>query len=156
MRLAETNTHNKKETIMEIRNDGGNAPAPVKKQRMFAHPFSFRGRIRRLEFGLSAIIYSACMYLITVIDGEFRDPLRFLVAIAAIWFMLAQQIKRFHDRDGAGWNIFTLLIPIYGWIVIYMQLFEDGDPCENNYGPDPKGRDIYADVAEEESGEVEE
>jgi hypothetical protein len=29
----------------------------VEKQRMFAHPFSFHGRIRRLEYGLSYIIY---------------------------------------------------------------------------------------------------
>lgn len=30
------------------------------KQRMFQHPFSFKGRIRRLEYGLSYLLFKGC------------------------------------------------------------------------------------------------
>ena len=36
---------------------------------MFANPFSFEGRIRRLEFGLSAIIYQVIVFFIGFILG---------------------------------------------------------------------------------------
>lgn len=40
------------------------------KQRLFAHPFSPEGRIRRLEFGLSYIIYILLMVCIGVLSEE--------------------------------------------------------------------------------------
>ena len=37
------------------------------KQRMFQNPFSAKGRIRRLEYGLSYLIYVAYYYTIALI-----------------------------------------------------------------------------------------
>lgn len=113
------------------------------KQRLFAHPFSPEGRIRRLEFGLSYIIY----ILLTVCIGALSEEapiLFFLFAIPLIWFWLAQLCKRFHDRNQSGARIFTLIIPLYNIYVLLMLFFADGDEYENDYGPDPKGRNTLA------------
>ena len=74
---------------------------------MFKSPFSFNGRIRRLEFGLSILIYYAYLFLSMglAIGEEF-----FVVMIPAYWFILAQGSKRCHDRGNSGWY---QLIPFY-------------------------------------------
>ena len=115
---------------------------PHVKQRMFSHPFSFRGRIRRLEYCLSLII----VYIYISIIEQFTDIITdttlgaiFLLIslIPLYWFLWAQGAKRCHDRDNSG---FYQIIPFYGlWM-----MFGDGNECENEYGFDPKGRNIFS------------
>lgn len=114
----------------------------LEKQSLFAHPFSFKGRIRRLEFGLSYILYILLMVCIGALSEE--APILALFAIPLIWFWLAQLCKRFHDRNQSGARIITLIIPFYNIYVSFMLLFADGDEYENDYGPDPKGRNMFA------------
>jgi uncharacterized membrane protein YhaH (DUF805 family) len=100
---------------------------------MFKQPFSFDGRIRRTEFGLSYIIYIVAAVVIGAlmsIDGSFS--LLGLLFIPAIWFLLAQGAKRCHDRGNSGWY---LLIPFY----VFWMLFADSDIGSNEYGLNPKG-----------------
>ena len=114
----------------------------VEKQAMFSHIFSFSGRIRRMEFGLSYIIYGVLAIVLSVCAEE--TPLLGLFYIPLLWFTWAQMCKRFHDKGESGLRIFTLLIPLYNIYVMIMLFFEDGEPYENDYGKDPKGRDMYA------------
>lgn len=110
------------------------------EQRMFAHPFSFEGRIRRTELWLSYIVgYIFCIAAGFVLGacGLYDEGFEWIIMIPYLWFMYAQLAKRCHDRDNSGWYI---LIPFY----IFWLLFADGDPYENSYGQDPKGRNIYA------------
>ena len=115
---------------------------PCVKQSMFSHPFSFSGRIRRLEFGLSYILYILLMVCIGALSDE--APILGLFAIPLIWFWLAQLCKRFHDRNQSGARILTLIIPLYNIYVTLMLFFADGDAHENDYGFDPKGRNIFS------------
>lgn len=110
---------------------------------MFAHPFSFKGRIRRLEYALSYLIYNVYFFIIEMETSKMSDDnlslllLMLVTMILMVWFILAQGAKRCHDRDNNGWWQF---IPFY----FLWMLFGDGDEYENDYGKDPKGRDIYA------------
>lgn len=107
----------------------------VEKQRMFAHPFSFHGRIRRLEYGLSYIIYLVWYSFASVFsEGDGDGAIIYLITLVPfLWFILAQGCKRCHDRNNSGWY---QIIPFYGlWM-----LFADGDIGENDYGPNPKGK----------------
>lgn len=108
---------------------------------MFSRAFLFSGRIRRLEFGLSFIIYVIIAFLVNVNIDEM--PLIGLLYIPLLWFWWAQLCKRFHDRNLSGMHILTLFIPLYNLYVLFMQFFADGDEYENDYGVDPKGRNIY-------------
>ncbi|TDQ32650.1 DUF805 domain-containing protein [Zeaxanthinibacter enoshimensis] len=101
---------------------------------MFKNPFSFKGRIRRSEFGISYIIFMFVYYLLIMLmafSGDAGGILFFLFIVPAIWFMWAQAAKRCHDLGNSGW---FQLIPFYGfWL-----LFADGQRHENEYGEDPK------------------
>ena len=97
--------------------------------RMFQSPFSFKGRIRRTEYGISLIIYYALYgVLVAMMDGS---DLAALAIIPLLWFFLAQGAKRCHDRGNSGWY---QIIPFYFlWL-----LFGEGDKGPNEYGADPK------------------
>ena len=101
---------------------------------MFQYPFSFNGRIRRTEYGLSIIFFYAYCFLTGFLIGLLRlpAPVMYLLLIPGYWFLLAQGVKRCHDRGNSGWYI---LIPLYGFIMI----FAEGEHGVNYYGPNPKG-----------------
>ncbi|NUY82428.1 DUF805 domain-containing protein [Flavobacterium sp. MAH-1] len=107
---------------------------------MFKNPFSFEGRIRRMEYGLSLILYIIVYYsllfgsgMLTGNPSTVGSIVLFVVIIPLIWFMIAQAAKRCHDRGNSGW---WQLIPFYGlWL-----LFADGEYGENAYGPNPKNQ----------------
>lgn len=108
-------------------------PRPEPTQEMFSDPFSFEGRIRRLELNLSMIIYTVIALIVNLIgeSGGFMGIV-YLAYIPMLWFNIAQCVKRCHDRGNSGWY---LLIPLYGlWL-----LFGDSDPGDNEYGRNPKG-----------------
>ena len=103
---------------------------------MFKSPFSFEGRIRRLEYGLSMIIYTVVITILELAVGNSESSslgiIFFILILPCLFFMLAQGAKRCHDRGNSGW---FQLIPFYGlWM-----LFADSEPGINQYGPNPKG-----------------
>ena len=109
-------------------------------QRMFQNPFSIKGRIRRLEYGLSYLIYLAYYFTISAViafldtSGISEDVFWILLfpMLPAYWFLIAQGTKRCHDRENSGWY---QIIPFYAlWM-----LFGASDYGENYYGPNPKG-----------------
>lgn len=105
---------------------------------MFQTPFSFEGRIRRLEFGFSYIIYAVCYLFIYIMASSGGTMGIFgLAFIPLVWFLWAQGAKRCHDLGKSG---FFQLIPFY----IFWMWFEDSHYGENEYGYNPKdlGNDI--------------
>ena len=107
---------------------------------MFINNFSSNGRIRRLEFGLSILIYYGVTYLIGytlgymgVTDGATYGLGILYISIIPmlIWFIM-QGAKRSHDMGNSGWY---QLIPFY----ILWMLFAEGENKENKYGFNPKG-----------------
>lgn len=101
-------------------------------KKMFKNPFSFEGRIRRLEFGLSYIIYTFGYTLLAIFENDHSLLyLQIILIIPLVWFILAQGTKRCHDRGVRGWYQF---IPFY----VFWMLFADGDLNENKFGKNPK------------------
>lgn len=115
---------------------------PHVKQRMYSHPFSFRGRIRRLEYCLSFIfsyIYIAVIRVVNDLGAVTTSGGVFILLslIPLYWFILAQGAKRCHDLGNSG---LYQLIPFYGFLMV----LEGGDEGENEYGFDPKGRNVFS------------
>jgi len=110
---------------------------------MFKNPFSFNGRIRRLEYGLSTIIGCSCLGTLLILfnlssgvsgpdSGNLIVYIILLCVIPLYWFAFAQGAKRCHDLGNSGW---FQLIPLYGfWL-----LFADSENGVNRFGPNPKG-----------------
>jgi serine/threonine protein kinase len=108
----------RKETIVEKSNS--NSAQTEIKRRMFSAPFSFKGRIRRTEYGLSMII-AVFVNILTLGFG----------VLLTLPFMLAQGAKRCHDLNKSGW---FQLIPFYNILL----LFIEGDNGTNRFGDSPK------------------
>ena len=101
----------------------------IEPRKMFLAPFAFEGRIRRLEYGISWIIYYVAYVVILALVEEI--PIFGLAMIPIFWFLLAQGAKRCHDRGNSGWY---QIIPIYQlWMI-----FAEGDKGVNDYGNPPK------------------
>jgi len=105
---------------------------------MFKNPFSFSGRIRRTEYGLTLLIYFifvGCLQFAVDENSASADAVGLiflLLYIPVLRLMLAQGAKRCHDIGNSGW---FQIIPFYGlWM-----LFVNGEYGENKYGANPKG-----------------
>ena len=100
---------------------------------MFKAPFSFEGRIRRTEYGISVLIQSFVSVLLNLfITSQEGAVFGLILYIPLLWFGIAQAAKRCHDRGNSGW---WQLIPFYGlWL-----LFADSEHGHNQYGENPKG-----------------
>ncbi len=100
---------------------------------MFNNPFSFDGRIRRTEYGLSMILYFVAYAILFAVVASDRDfSILFIAMIPMLWFLWAQGAKRCHDLGNSGW---WQLIPLYPlWL-----LFQEGQIVANQYGENPKG-----------------
>lgn len=126
---------------------------------MFKSPFSFNGRIRRIEYFLSCLLGGAVTAIAfwlgvgTSLIGASQNSgsgfgigvlIGFSALIGGIWFTIAQDVKRLHDVDKSGWLIILLLIPIVNFILGLYMLFADGTVGPNRYGNDPKNRMPYS------------
>jgi uncharacterized membrane protein YhaH (DUF805 family) len=103
------------------------------KQGMFSSPFSFDGRIRRTEYGISLIIFVIVRAFVDSGLAEAEVLTIFITYIPMLWFIWAQSAKRCHDIGNNGW---WQLVPLY---VLWM-LFRNGQPGLNKYGVNPKDR----------------
>ncbi len=101
--------------------------------------FSFNGRIRRRTYWIISIIYSFIMVALEEATANGFDEggliVYFLILIPACWIMIATYAKRCHDLGHSGW---WMLIPFYTlWLA-----FQDSQPGDNEYGPNPKESEI--------------
>jgi len=119
------------EKIVEVFNKNERRGRTTKKG-MFSSPFSFDGRIRRTEYGISFIIYVIVAAFANAISESGEIPIIGLAYIPILWFLWAQGAKRCHDVGNNGWWQF---IPFY----LFWLLFQDGQPGINEYGHNPKG-----------------
>ena len=124
----------------------------------------FNGRATRSEFWYFVLIHVVVILILRVIDHAiwgsysvfelFRHTddlysseslLRLILAISiltTIYFIfvpyLAVAVRRLHDTNHSGWWVLMKIIPIVGWIVIFIFLVSDGTPGDNRFGSDPK------------------
>ena len=98
---------------------------------MFKAPFSFTGRIGRIEYlmtGLGLIFTAGLSSSFMRGDGEFFGV---IVMLIAFWVVIAQGWKRSQD---AGWHGIIGVIPYVNFVL----LFVGGDQGTNAYGPNPR------------------
>ncbi len=124
----------------------------MKNKKMFAAPLSFDGRIGRLEYLLTllfvlaailaflyykivycssfAVSYSEMLHNRNTHDMDVKNVLDSLALVIfiplAVWFEMAQAIKRCHDIGHSGC---LLLIPLMPIIILFMK----GDEQDNEY-----------------------
>lgn len=113
---------------------------------MFINLFSFKGRIRRLEYGLTYLGYILIVNVIEVVAAIYLDIknstiINLIVLILLIWIVLSQGAKRCHDRGNSGWY---QIIPFY----VFWMIFADENFGPNEYGNNPKGKGNHDEINE--------
>ena len=115
--------------------------------------FSFSGRTNRMKYWLVGIGVAVVSGVILAMMGMENfggagapdaapsgaaGAVLVLVGILNIWINLANNVKRFHDRDKSGWWVLIAFVPAIGalWILIECG-FLKGTGGSNRFGPDP-------------------
>ena len=115
---------------------------------------NFNDRARRKEYWMftliSAIISFALSYLESILgfsDGMFENGIISNIYSLAVFIpSLAVSVRRLHDVGKSGWMLLLVLLPIIGWIWLFILQVTEGDQGPNAYGSDPKG---FSDELEE-------
>jgi len=105
----------------------------------------FDGRSRRKEYWMFVLFN----FIISIVLASFERMLGlgseygtgFLSTIYSIGVLIpsiAVGIRRLHDIGKSGWWLLLALLPVIGWIWIFVLLVTDGHPGSNEYGTNPK------------------
>lgn len=63
-----------------------------------------------------------------------------LLSLALLYSSVVLDVKRSHDRNRSGLFVLLELLPIIGWVWVFVELgLLDGTPGPNRFGPSPKG-----------------
>jgi uncharacterized membrane protein YhaH (DUF805 family) len=85
-----------------------------------------------LPIGLSDVfsgVMDTALHAGGIVDG--------VAIVVTLIGSVAGTTKRLHDRGHSGWMQFTVLIPVFGWIWIFVELSRRGTAGRNSYGADP-------------------
>jgi len=97
----------------------------------------FMGRARRSEYWYFVLFNTIITAILVIIGLAIHFPsLNTIYSLAVLIPSIAVGVRRMHDVNKSGWFI---LIPIYNLILACT----DGTAGDNNYGPDPKGREGF-------------
>ena len=106
----------------------------------------FSGRAQRREYWMFVLFNILISIALVVIDSMvgFMDAengfglLSGLYTLAVLIPSLAVTVRRLHDTGHSGWWVLISLIPLVGAIVLLIFMVQDGQPDQNEYGPNPK------------------
>ena len=103
---------------------------------MLKRIFSLKGRIGQSEYIFSFLVYVLFCYLLSNIGYLFNGNFGVIIVLdgfgIAVWFLVAQGVKRSHDIGNSGWYT---LVPLY----LVFLLFKKSSPGNNAYGSNPYG-----------------
>jgi len=100
----------------------------------------FSGRARRREYWMFVLINFLIGCGLGVIGALVHGLsfLSWLYSLAVLVPSIAVSVRRLHDTGRSGWWLLIGLIPLIGFIVLIVFLATDGEPGDNEYGPNPK------------------
>lgn len=116
--------------------------------------FSFQGRIKRSDFcrysiaGSLIFVGTLCcgVFVTQYALHVFKSQLAVLAGMLAttiacvlyLWLFAALCVKRLHDRNQVGTQVLYGLLPIGGWIWLFVECgCLPGTAGSNDYGPEP-------------------
>lgn len=111
--------------------------------------FSISGRASKSEFWWFLIIYVLyvlmCYFLPYSFSGLLSDATVAIIfkGMMLIWLLMlapliSVTIRRLHDVNKGGLDLFFILIPFIGFILLWIWIGKKSDLSTNQYGPPPK------------------
>ncbi|MBL7904190.1 MAG: DUF805 domain-containing protein [Bacteroidales bacterium] len=102
---------------------------------MFKRPFSFKGRIKRLEYFLSFLISWSLLFLFLLVMMKIpvNKEIMFVFILPLVYFMIAQRAKRLHDLGLSAWMLLLIPVPVINVGLELYMLFAAGSEKINEY-----------------------
>ena len=111
---------------------------------------NFKGRARRKEYWMFNLIYIIILIFATFLDNVIVATFEtagtnlgygwfyLIVGLVHLLPSLSLLVRRLHDVGKSGWFYFIILIPVVGFIWIFILSIKEGEMGNNFYGSDPK------------------
>ncbi len=122
------------------------------KKVVFQNYSNFEGRARRSEYWYFVLfngIISIALYILLILS--LQSKVMFLISVFLYIFYsliiilpyLAVGVRRLHDIGKSGWNMFWMLCPGIGPILLLVWFCTDSKLGENKWGPNPKENNLF-------------
>lgn len=100
----------------------------------------FQGRARRKEYWMYILFNVIISIVISILESflHLSSLLTGLYSLFVLLPLIALGIRRLHDTGRSGWWLLINLIPLIGYIIFLVFLFQDSQENDNQYGPNPK------------------
>jgi uncharacterized membrane protein YhaH (DUF805 family) len=100
----------------------------------------FAGRARRKEFWMFFLVYVIIVVALIIVESilGLSGILSGLYSLALLIPSIAVTVRRLHDTGRTGWWWWIGFVPVIGIIVLLVFMALEGEPAQNQYGPDPK------------------
>ena len=111
---------------------------------------NFNGRARRKEYWMFTLMYVIILIFATILDNVIGTTFEIsgtnlgygwvylIVGLLHLLPSLSLVVRRLHDVGKSGWFYFIILIPVVGFIWIFILSIKEGEMGNNFYGSDPK------------------
>jgi len=101
----------------------------------------FSGRARRTEYWMFILFNMIASFVIGFVDGfaGIGGILSLAYFLVILIPSLSVLIRRLHDTGRSDWWCLISIIPVIGWIAVFVFLVLDSEPGMNQYGKNPKG-----------------
>ena len=111
--------------------------------------FDFNARARRKEYWMFVLINSiisiVSFYLDNILGTTFAigyGPIYIGYGLAVLIPSIAVAIRRLHDLGKSGWMYLLVILPIIGPIWLIILFVTEGEPGDNQFGPNPKNENF--------------
>lgn len=151
--LAEQERQRREAEALARRQTVGNRQSVYGWQRMatpgeawvnFWTRWDFEGRASRSEYWFMALLLFVfgvglhfLLFIILASSPAVIQALSWFISLAFTIPSVCLIGRRLHDSGNSGWWVWLLLLPIVGWIALFVFLVLPSDPRPNRYGPVP-------------------
>jgi len=97
----------------------------------------FEGRSTRREYWSVQITYLFPTMFLIGTDYAIANVVGVIFLIVGFVPILALNVRRLHDHNRSGANLFLVWIPLLGALLLFVWSVTRGTKGSNNYGPDP-------------------
>lgn len=100
----------------------------------------FQGRAPRAEYWWFSLFMAIIGIILEgaghALDSQAILAVYGLVSLALILPSLAVTARRLHDLDRSGWWMLLWIVPVIGWIVLFIWFCTRGTSGDNRFGPE--------------------
>lgn len=107
--------------------------------------FTFTGRSRRKAYWMFVLFNLIAVIIANVLDNATGlisesgyGTISSIYSLAVFIPGLALAVRRLHDIGRTGWWMLIGIVPLVGWIVLFIFFVTDSQAGSNQYGPNPK------------------